>query len=128
MDDLGVGADLANSLDLSMPDDAAANPDLPPPPDLAPPPPKLFSFDVAPAYSVGHNPFSTVSGDFDGDGKPDIAALARTDNAVSVLINKGNGTFKPAATYSTGMAPSGIVAADFNGDGKAEIATTGGNG
>lgn len=32
-------------------------------------------------------------GDFNGDGKPDLAVMNFTSNSVSVLINNGNGTF-----------------------------------
>ena len=40
--------------------------------------------------------------DLDGDGFLDIVTADFTDNTVSVLMNKGNGTFKPRTTVLVG--------------------------
>jgi hypothetical protein len=63
-----------------------------------------------------------VAGDFNGDGKPDIA-IANANNTVSVLLGKGNGTFTAGSNPATSNAPVGMVVADFNGDGKLDLAT-----
>jgi large repetitive protein len=68
-----------------------------------------------------------AAGDFNGDGKPDIASLS-TDNpckCISILLGKGNGTFEdPVVTQPTFDVES-IGIGDFNGDGKLDIATAG---
>jgi large repetitive protein len=68
-----------------------------------------------------------AAGDFNGDGKPDIASLS-TDNpckCISILLGKGNGTFEdPIVTQPTFDLES-IGIGDFNGDGKLDIATAG---
>ena len=50
---------------------------------------------------------SIAIGDFNGDGKPDLATADLSSNDVSVLINKGDGTYLPAVSYSVGRAGRG---------------------
>jgi sugar lactone lactonase YvrE len=67
-----------------------------------------------------------VTGDFNGDGIPDIAPGTGTDTT-TILLGKGDGTFTPVTSPITfsGYSP---VAADFNGDGILDLAFAGGNG
>ena len=61
--------------------------------------------------------------DLNGDDKPDLAATSggRSDR-LSVLTNRGNGTFKRATAYDAGADPGSVTAADFNGDREADLA------
>jgi uncharacterized protein (TIGR03437 family) len=77
-------------------------------------------------------PSGVVIGDFNGDGKPDVAAGFQgasggpTAGGVSVLLGNGDGTLRPAVNYATGsFSVLSTVAGDFNGDGKLEIAAAG---
>src|SRR5207249_1591500 len=46
------------------------------------------------SFAVGTHPTSVVVGDFNGDGKPDLAAtLSFGNGSVSVLLNAVNGNF-----------------------------------
>lgn len=70
--------------------------------------------------------WSAVEADFNGDGKPDIAAPAQTGTAsyaVSVVLNSGNGTFRAAqlTPNPNGVDGDQILTGDFNGDGKQDL-------
>src|SRR5262245_3250575 len=61
--------------------------------------------------------------DFNGDGQPDIAVPNPGSGNVSVLLNNGDDTFKPARNFDVGMAsPTSIEVADFNNDGTQDLA------
>jgi hypothetical protein len=73
-------------------------------------------------YPVLQYPYSAVEGDFNGDGKPDVATTNFAQpGSVSVLLGNGNGTFQPHLDSSTGQYPSVMAAGDFNGDGKLDL-------
>ncbi|MGA9998210.1 MAG: FG-GAP-like repeat-containing protein [Pyrinomonadaceae bacterium] len=73
-------------------------------------------------YAVGSLPYSVAVGDFNDDGKPDIAIANRGSNTVSVLLNNGDGTFAAKVDYTTGTTPRSVAVGDFNVDGKPDLA------
>jgi hypothetical protein len=81
---------------------------------------KATMFLTARAFSVAASPAAVAAGDFNGDGKLDVAT-ANADGSVSVLLNKGNGTFNAAVNYTAGLEPTSIAVGDFNGDGKLDL-------
>src|SRR3984893_92449 len=63
-------------------------------------------------------------GDFNGDGKPDIAVTDNGNKAVVVYLNNGSGSFSaPISTtiQMSALGPGSIVAGDFNEDGKQDL-------
>jgi hypothetical protein len=76
-------------------------------------------FGPAEIYPTGSAPPSVVPGEFNSDGRLDVAD---TNNS-AVLLGRGNGTFSPAIPVSLGSASS-ATAGDFNGDGWLDLATT----
>lgn len=67
-----------------------------------------------------------VSGDFNGDGKADLAFLHGQDSLLHVMTNRlGAGLVTMA--YIPLTNGTGIVAADLNSDGKADLVVTEGN-
>ncbi len=80
-------------------------------------------------YLVGAGPSSVAIADFNGDGMPDLAVSDSetpikigNPGLVSVLLNKGNGTFGNKTDYAAGYNPQSVVAVDLNGDGKPDLA------
>ena len=79
--------------------------------------------------SVGSFPTSVAMGDFNGDGKADLA-IANSNyttglkGSVTVLLGNGNGTFTQAANspITAGEDSQSVIVGDFNGDGKADLA------
>ena len=67
---------------------------------------------------------SLVAGDFNMDGKIDIAATASGGNAF-VLFGKGNGTFQAATQIGSGEGDGQVGTGDFNRDGKPDLVSTG---
>jgi hypothetical protein len=79
-------------------------------------------FATATNFSVGTAPRSVAIGDFNGDGKLDIATANSGSSNVSVLLGDGTGRFGNATNFTAGR-PYSIGSGDFNGDGNADIAT-----
>jgi uncharacterized repeat protein (TIGR01451 family) len=79
-------------------------------------------FGTATTYPVGTSPSAVVVGDFNGDGKPDLAVANSGSNNVSILLGNGDGTFQPAVNFDAGLSPSSLAIGDFNGDGKLDLA------
>jgi hypothetical protein len=70
-------------------------------------------------------------GDFNRDGKQDLAVADGRAGTVSVLLGNGDGSFRPAVAYPVGVSPlenpavggpREVRAGDFNGDGKLDLA------
>jgi len=61
-----------------------------------------------------------VEGDFNGDGRPDIAVLGVS--SVQVLLGAGNGTFRALPPIDVVGFGRFFVSGDFNGDGHLDLA------
>jgi hypothetical protein len=85
-----------------------------------------YTFGTA-QFATGNTPTSVASGDFNHDGILDLVVTNFSDNTVSVLLGKPDGTFASQQTYPTGNSPMSIVVADFNGDGILDLAVLNAN-
>ena len=80
------------------------------------------TFAAAANYAVGVLPYAVAVGDFNGDGKADLACVNESSGTVSILLGNGDGTFGAAVNYSVGTQPYSVVVGDFNSDSKADLA------
>jgi hypothetical protein len=60
-------------------------------------------------------------GDFNGDGKPDLAVANFNSANVTILLGDGSGGFA-ASSVGAGDGPFSVAVGDFNGDGKPDLA------
>lgn len=67
---------------------------------------------------IGAN--SLAIGDFNGDGKSDVAVTLA--GSIGVMLGVGDGTFLPPTKFKAGSQPWFVAVGDFNGDGKADLA------
>jgi hypothetical protein len=83
------------------------------------------TFGPPTGFAVGKGVLGAVAvGDFNGDGRFDLAAGNSNSNDVSVLLGKGDGTFQEQVRFAVGQRPNHIATTDFNGDGVLDLTTT----
>jgi hypothetical protein len=72
---------------------------------------------------IGSAPEGITSGDFNKDGKADIATANSGSSNITVFLGTGSGSFSTTSSFGTGNTPYFICTADFNGDGNPDLAT-----
>jgi hypothetical protein len=83
-----------------------------------------FAPEAGSPYTAGTAPFGVVTGDFDGNGGQDVAAINGTSSNLSVLLRQPAGGFAAEAgsPFATGGGPNFGAVADFNADGRPDVA------
>lgn len=76
-----------------------------------------FNFSDRRVFRVGEAPRGLAVGDFDNDGRADLAVSDNEEDNVRVFRGEGNGNFMLAHTLSTGKNPARMAFADLDGDG-----------
>jgi hypothetical protein len=82
-------------------------------------------FAQSPAFGRTDYPLlgnRNVTGDFNGDGKPDLAGSGA--QSADVMLGNGDGTFRAPVEYPVASWTQDIAAGDFNGDGKSDLVVT----
>lgn len=81
-----------------------------------------YAYDALPG-----RPYDVVGGDFNKDGKIDLAMTNNGaygfDSRVFIVLGQGNGTFAPPIIYTVGRGPLHLITADLDGDGNLDLAT-----
>jgi hypothetical protein len=68
-------------------------------------------------------PSFVCAADLDGDGQPDLAVANWRTHSLSVLLNRGDGTFAQSVNYDVGLRPYWACAGDLDNDGDVDLAT-----
>jgi hypothetical protein len=85
------------------------------------------TFTTGSPFPTGSNAFSLAVGDFDGDGKPDVAVAGIAnfpDHKVTIFAGNSDGTFAAGLDINDASAES-LAAADFTGNGSSDLSTFG---
>ena len=78
---------------------------------------------TAQSYEAGIAPYYLTAAHLNGpDNGADLIVSNHNSENLSILRNKGDGTFQPAANLAVGKAPTAVIAADFTGLGKRDLA------
>lgn len=83
-----------------------------------------FSFAQPVAIDPMYNIKGVATGDFDGDGKPDIVAINRSTSVIAVYKNTSSMeeiTFAPKNDLAAGGVPVELITGDVDNDGKPDI-------
>ncbi len=91
----------------------------------------IISFAEKLDLTVGANPKSLTLGDFDKDGRSDLAITNYNSNTISIFRNTGNFGmigFAPKIDLTTGSNPISIATGDLDGNGSSELVVTNYNG
>jgi hypothetical protein len=72
----------------------------------------------------GDNPRNIISGDWNQDGRLDVATTNTNDDFLSILLGRGDGTFDPALTRFAGRSPRDLVNVDIDRDGIDDVVLT----
>ncbi len=90
---------------------------------------QTLSFTPPQAFATGATPAGIAFGDFNEDGRPDLAVANAGAHTISVLLNTTVRTattpaFAAQRTFpvvNTPAGPSSVAVGDFNGDGKPDL-------
>lgn len=80
-------------------------------------------FDEPKRFYAGQNAYQVAAGDFNRDGKLDLAVANNFSRGAHVLLGLGDGNFQTATNYPIGDCGA-IITGDFNGDGLLDLAVT----
>lgn len=75
-------------------------------------------------FPVANLPYAAAIGDFNLDGKQDVAIANYGINTVSIRLGDGLGNFTGNSNFTVGQNPQSIAIADFDLDGKQDLLVT----
>lgn len=80
-----------------------------------------LSFNLNDNFSAGLDPAGLVSGDFNHDGRLDLAVSNGVNQSFAVLWGNGNAKFQTNTVYPTNFSTGGLYTEDFNADGYIDL-------
>ena len=78
-----------------------------------------------PTFANMNTPDHIVTGDLNGDGIPDLVVTDPVTAEVTVLLGRGDGTFRRLDPFAVPGGAGALVEADFNHDGRPDLAVAG---
>ena len=86
---------------------------------------KNGKFGAPKGYPVGAgtDPFDVAAGDFNRDGRPDVAVTEYQADKVGIMLGRKGGKLSAPTSYSTTGNPYGVTVGDVNGDGRPDVIT-----
>jgi FG-GAP-like repeat/FG-GAP repeat len=81
------------------------------------------TFETPKSFTTANTISALATGEFNGDGLPDLVTASSNTNNVSVFLGIGDGTFSPLSDIPVGRGPIFVTVGDLNGDGFADIGT-----
>jgi hypothetical protein len=81
----------------------------------------LAQFETRSTFFVGNSPEFIAVGDFNHDGKQDIAVATAGSYKIAVSLGNGDGTFKAPVFYTVGSVPDSIAAASLTASGNLDL-------
>jgi len=94
----------------------------PPPPGMLPPPPVLMG--TPSEFGVGEGPTCIAFADLNSDAYLDMAVTNEDSDTITLLFNRGDGTFAEDGEIFVGDGPSAVAFADVNDDDIDDIIVT----
>lgn len=85
------------------------------------------SFSAPINATVGAGPRGLVAGDFNNDGRLDLAVANGQANTVTILLGNGSGGFTSNGVFGTDAFPNSIAIGDYNLDGRPDLAIANSN-
>ncbi|MBA2613127.1 MAG: T9SS type A sorting domain-containing protein [Bacteroidetes bacterium] len=80
------------------------------------------SFSSDTILDIGLTTGAVLTGDFNNDGRADIAATVPDSNKVAIILGTGTGTILSVFVFSVGLLPCSLASGDFNNDAKIDLA------
>lgn len=82
------------------------------------------AFNAMEAVKVASGAVAAIaSGDFNRDGKADLALVETDSNKIAILLGRGDGSFEKGVSYAVGNGPVSILVNDLKGDGGTDLVT-----
>lgn len=80
------------------------------------------TFQTGVSHAVFGGGMWLTVGDFNGDGRPDVAVCDTRSAAVTFMLGLGNEDFEQTNSYAVGYGPGSAAVGDFGGSGKPSLA------